>query len=221
MAELQAFTTDKKGNTIKRTPRSKDFAFILYPNEDAHHKLILEHITTLPLVLEAFAYIVHDDAHESVLVTTPEGDEEVASELKNQVKEHFHVLVRFREYSTVSGVRKYFNDYLHYIQVVNNVSGYLQYMTHTDFTSLCEGKTVYSADKIVSSAGFNKYLTQNYNFVSNFLTAYDLLVRQKLTFSDMINFLQTDMTDASFELFMRDFSRWQYFFIQLKKGFID
>lgn len=90
----------------ERASRSMYFTYVLYPQEDIEHKLLLDFITTH----YPYAYIKHPHEYES------------------DPKEHIHIIFKLGQQSTVNGVNKFFGS--DYVKLVENLQGAMQYLVH-------------------------------------------------------------------------------------------
>ena len=90
----------------ERTLRSMYFTYVLYPQEDSEHKLLLDFITSH----YPFAYINHPHEFDS------------------DPKEHIHIIFKLGHQSTVNGVNKFFGS--DYVKPVENLQSAMQYLVH-------------------------------------------------------------------------------------------
>lgn len=90
----------------ERASRSMYFTYVLYPQEDSEHQLLLDFITSH----YQYAYIKHPH------------------EFDTDPKEHIHIIFKLGQQSTVNGVNKFFGS--DYVKVVENLQSAMQYLVH-------------------------------------------------------------------------------------------
>lgn len=90
----------------ERASRSMYFTYVLYPQEDIEHKLLLDFITTH----YSYAFIKHPHEYDS------------------DPKEHIHIIFKLGQQSTVNGVNKFFGS--DYVKIVENLQSAMQYLVH-------------------------------------------------------------------------------------------
>lgn len=132
----------------ERALRSLYFTYVLYPQEDSEHKLLLDYITSH----YPFAYIKHPHEFE----TDP--------------KEHIHIIFKLGHQSTVNGVNKFFGS--DYVKIVENLQSAMQYLVHD--TPSCvreflqgntEKRKFLVSDIVTNSPKWLSLISQNSNYV--------------------------------------------------------
>lgn len=132
----------------ERATRSMYFTYVLYPQEDSDHKLLLDFITSH----YPYAYIKHPHEYES------------------DPKEHIHIIFKLGQQSTVNGVNKFFGS--DYVKPVENLQSAMQYLVHDTpscIREVLQGNTEKRqfpvANIVTNSPKWLSLISQNSNYV--------------------------------------------------------
>lgn len=111
--------------------KSRFFAMILYPDECEEHSFILNYFSEHSSIFD-YIYIVHEPEEEGK-------------------KKHVHLLYKTLNQSTPLAQRKFFADFIDYIEAVRDPVSYSLYMIHSTPSSILAHKKVYSVDDVQGS----------------------------------------------------------------------
>lgn len=130
--------------------RSRDFAIILYPDEDSNHRTVFNYI------------INHDRLYSSVWI---KHDKDINDDgtLK---KPHIHMYCHLPKQTTISGFLKSLSNIISYAEPVHNEYSYLLYMIHDTITADSDGKYLYDVSELKGNCKIiSKVFEQNEHFV--------------------------------------------------------
>lgn len=111
--------------------KSRFFAMILYPDECEEHSFILNYFSEHSSIFD-YIYIVHEPEEEGK-------------------KKHVHLLYKTLNQSTPLAQRKFFADFIDYIEAVRDPVSYSLYMIHSTPSSILAHKKLYSVDDVQGS----------------------------------------------------------------------
>lgn len=111
--------------------KSRFFAMILYPDECGEHSFILNYFSEHSSIFD-YIYIVHEPEEEGK-------------------KKHVHLLYKTLNQSTPLAQRKFFVDFIDYIEAVRDPVSYSLYMIHSTPSSILAHKKLYSVDDVQGS----------------------------------------------------------------------
>ncbi len=169
----------------KSNPRSRNWAMILYPDDDKHVFLL----SYFPNYYRC-TWILHDkDVYTEKSKSVLSGEHK-AGELK---KAHYHFVIQFDNPRYLSGVKEMLSQFTgenFHVEPVSSLAGYLLYFTHEDLKSVYEGKTIYPKDEIKGSTSL---ISEREEMRIDSLEALQILLNMILlnhwSFSDTMEFL--------------------------------
>lgn len=118
--------------------KSKYFAFILYPDNMLHMRLLYHLVHNTPY---SIAYIQHspDDirAPDSIL-------NDIVTEEEYKFKTHIHVMIKYTYSKMYCGpIREFFKYGVFHLELIQDPYGYLTYMLHRTLSAIIAEKPIY------------------------------------------------------------------------------
>lgn len=128
----------------QKSVRGRNFALVLYPDEDPNHKKFLDYVLNRPRFQVCF--IFHD----------PETEDR---------KRHCHCLVSTKTQYVCSAFVRFFDPWIKHVVLVDDRDSYIAYMLHDTPHSIAEGKKSYSVEDLQGDERLWRNFRQNRNFV--------------------------------------------------------
>lgn len=120
----------------KKSERGYWFGLILYPdNKDMMD--LLDYLVLTGTKMLWIKHRAHEEPKQLPLFTSS------ISELKDPVKEHIHVMIKYKSQRTASAVVKSFAGVVHHVELIHSPPDMARYFLHWDFASLKSGKETY------------------------------------------------------------------------------
>ncbi len=135
--------------------KSRFFAMILYPDECEEHSFILNYFSEHSSIFD-YIYIVHEPEEEGK-------------------KKHVHLLYKTLNQSTPLAQRKFFADFIDYIEAVRDPVSYSLYMIHSTPSSILAHKKLYSVDDVQGSEKLKEKLFGKKAILHNLGNILDLV----------------------------------------------
>lgn len=149
--------------------RSRDFAIVLYPDEDIKHERVFRYIVNHERLFNP-VWIVHDKDFQD------DGSPK---------KSHVHMFCHMPKQTTISGFLKCLSNYIDYAEPVHNDFSYLMYMIHDTLSADSDGKHLYDLSELHGNPKLiSKVFGQNPYFVQ--LGEFAEACRQGANISDII-----------------------------------
>lgn len=140
---------ENKNESFTKSKRGRNFAVVLYPQEDAKHAFLFDWLCRMCTII----WIEHDmDRYTSDVI-----DNGVVIHKQGELKKtHVHVLIMYDNPRTLDSVSKQFTDFYNcdlkpsemlerfHVECVSSVSDYVKYMVHKTLQAQYENKYQYS-----------------------------------------------------------------------------
>lgn len=188
-----------------KPPRFYTFAMILYPDCEAHCRLI-EYFPKFPKIFKP-VWILHDrdtydDADREEYIQENDGKEPSWS-VGDLKKPHWHVMITKPEQATISAVSKFLG--VKKVEGVSSASSYLLYMLHQTPDSW--NKHPYEVSDLVGDKKqIEKVMSQNANFVQ--LGRYADLIENGASLCDIVRHV---ISSENQDILVSSFDQYNHF----------